>query len=390
MRILAISHKLPDPRESSGDLRFHSILQLLAESHTVTLALSDQSNATQNGGSAALVRQYAVTSLAPTQAIGQSSPDIVLFEFYHVARKHLKAVRLHAPRAVIATDSVDVHFNRLESKARLSMDPRDCEEAASVKFEELEAYTQSDVVIAVSDEDAGILRTHLPGARIATLPNVHVIYPDQPRIGRRYGELIFVGGFRHEPNVDSIRHFVADIFPMIRTSSPDARLSIIGSHAPPEVHALACQDIAVLGFVPDTAPFLSSAYISIAPLRYGGGMKGKVGEAMAHGLPVVTTSIGAEGLGVEPGRHLLVANSDQEFANSVVRLLRDDELHDRLSRNSRQFIEERFSTQAMRATLTDFVAQSQGVRIKSLPLAQRLRHKSGLLYDRHIRWRLNA
>jgi glycosyltransferase involved in cell wall biosynthesis len=104
--------------------------------------------------------------------------------------------------------------------------------------------------------------------------------------------MIFVGGFRHEPNIDAVVYFCEEILPRVKNVIPEARFTIVGSYPPVEVKNLNNEYITVTGHVSSTTPYLQESYVSVAPLRYGAGMKGKIGEAMAHGLPVVTTTKG--------------------------------------------------------------------------------------------------
>lgn len=118
-------------------------------------------------------------------------------------------------------------------------------------------------------------------------------------------------------------------------------------------------------------------------------MKGKVGEALSHGLPVVTTRFGAEGFGLTPGTHLLVADGPAEFANAVIRLISDNALYERLSEAGYKFIDEHYSTKAMAAYLDQFVAQARAIKPKRLSAYVRLRLHLKNLYDKHIGWRVD-
>jgi glycosyltransferase involved in cell wall biosynthesis len=113
----------------------------------------------------------------------------------------------------------------------------------------------------------------------------------------------------------------------VKSQVPEAKLTIVGSHPPEQVLKLAAlEDVEVTGYVPETAIFLDRAALSVAPLRYGAGMKGKVAEAMAAGLPVVTTSIGSQGFGAVSGEHCIIADSAGDFAVAVIRLLKNPAL----------------------------------------------------------------
>ena len=124
-------------------------------------------------------------------------------------------------------------------------------------------------------------------------------------------------------------YFVKEILPLIRQDIPGVVFYMVGSHITETVQALASQDVVAVGYVPDLTPYLDGCRVFVAPLRYGAGMKGKIGQSMGFGLPVVTTSIGAEGMGLIDGEHILIADSPAAFARAVVRLYTDDLLWER-------------------------------------------------------------
>jgi glycosyltransferase involved in cell wall biosynthesis len=145
---------------------------------------------------------------------------------------------------------------------------------------------------------------------------------------------------------------VNEIWPLILRQQADLEFCIAGSNAPAEVLALSGRrGVQVVGYVPDLTQLFDRSRVFVAPLRFGAGVKGKVGESMAHGLPVVTTSIGAEGMSLRDGEHLLVADEPEVFADAVLRLIRDDALWTRLQANGRKFVEEMQSMGAVRAKL---------------------------------------
>jgi glycosyltransferase involved in cell wall biosynthesis len=215
---------------------------------------------------------------------------------------------------------VDLHFVREESGLKLGRSTAQI--VADNRRRELAVYSDADLVVNVTPEDDGILRHILPSIPTVIVPN---IVRSQPRSGRsRERLLFFVGNFKHSPNVDGIVWFGRETWPLITQEFPDARLEIAGSDSSDAVRALAdIRGIHLLGWVPETAPCLERAAVSIAPLRFGGGMKGKVTEALAHGLPVVMTSFGAQGFGGRSGEHYWVADDASAFARAVIELLRN-------------------------------------------------------------------
>ncbi|HUS16326.1 MAG TPA: glycosyltransferase family 4 protein, partial [Chloroflexia bacterium] len=147
---------------------------------------------------------------------------------------------------------------------------------------------------------------------------------------RDAGTLLFVGNFNHPPNVDAAVWLVEAILPIVRAECPGVRLLLVGKDPPSAVRALASAGVAVTGTVPEVAPYLREATVFVAPLRQGGGMRIKVLEALASGIPVITTPVGAAGIVAQPGRDLLVAEDAAAFAAAALRALEDPALRDRL------------------------------------------------------------
>jgi glycosyltransferase involved in cell wall biosynthesis len=165
-------------------------------------------------------------------------------------------------------------------------------------------------------------------------------------------------------------------------------MKIIGSNTPPEVLALASEFIDVLGYAPETTPYLENAFISVAPLRYGGGMKGKVGEAMSFGLPVVTTSYGAEGFGLTPGKDLLIGDSAESFAAQVIALLGDADLYARIAKSGYDFIGQHYSIAIVAPMLDSSLGRLALIPQHKIPLTRRLMMSCKYLYSRHVAWRM--
>jgi len=188
--------------------------------------------------------------------------------------------------------------------------------------------------ITCSEADAAFVRQDAPGIRIQVIPNgvdlkffrPSGILREDPPI------LLFVGTMHYYPNIDAVRYFFEAIYPFVRQARPDVRVQIVGHRPPPEIQRLADPpSIEVTGSVLDVRPYYERASVFIVPLRLGGGTRLKILEAMAMGLPVVSTSIGAEGLDIHPGEDIWIADDPRAFADGVLRLLSDRALWDRLS-----------------------------------------------------------
>lgn len=311
---------------------------------------------------------------------------MVIIEWYFSAAPLIDVIRSIQPVARVVTDSVDVTFNRLWAKARVSGLAADREKAAAVQALELDTYRASDLVLSVSDQDAGILASHDASIRTFTIPNIHPIHEpvDQQGCGKTF---VFVGS-KSEANDDAIRFFCGDVLPLILAEEPDAVFRAVGTVSKPPLTEHLAPSVEWLGFVPETRPHLESSLISVAPLRYGGGMKGKVGEAMALGLPVVSTTTGAEGFGIVPGRDILVADDAAGFASAVVSLLRDAPLREQLRMAGWGFIRDNYSDVAVRKRVDALVACINGLEPKRLAPGKKLALGLKEWWARHVAWRI--
>ncbi len=194
------------------------------------------------------------------------------------------------------------------------------------RFEGAECRRVSRVV-AVSAQDADVFRREYGVAEAPDVPTgVDTEYfVRQPEVTRRPGSMVFTGSMDWMPNEDGIAWFVESILPRIRREIPEATLTIVGRNPTAKVRSLHAPDagVTVTGSVPDVRPYLASHQLFIVPLRVGGGTRLKIYEGMTMGLPTVSTTIGAEGLPVVDGEHLLLADDPDSFARDCVALLRD-------------------------------------------------------------------
>jgi glycosyltransferase involved in cell wall biosynthesis len=195
-----------------------------------------------------------------------------------------------------------------------------------------------------------LLRGEGIGPKIEVVPNIHAVRTDVPPFGSRRN-MLFIGGFRHPPNEDAVMYFVQDVMPLIRSELPGVQLLVVGSNVPPSIRKLASADVSILGYVPDVEPVFDACRLSVAPLRYGAGVKGKVTQSLAWGLPAVATPIAAEGLEMVNGEHLLVASDPVEFARRVIDLYQDEQLWTRLSHNGSRHMEACLGYESIRASV---------------------------------------
>jgi GT2 family glycosyltransferase/glycosyltransferase involved in cell wall biosynthesis len=363
-RILMFDHILPLPNFNSGCLRMNNIVKsLVNQGHKITFV--SLSNADPDNYKDFLRKMGVETVYLNFEAwefsdkknsiidqilrmleIYNNNYDIVYFAFYWVANLFMRNVKRRLPNAIVYVDSVDIHFLRKQREAELHNDKKYLLAAEKTKIEELLVYARADAVITVTEEDKKVLNKELPGKPVFIIPNVHDIIPTNVGFGERR-DLLFVGGFNHLPNVDAMLYFCKEIFPKVKEKIPDIKLWIVGSNPTEEVKALANGSVIVTGWIDDTKPYLDKCRISIAPLRYGAGMKGKVGEAMSQGLPVITTQVGSEGFGIINSEHAIEVDKTNEWVEKTVNLYNDEKLWKKLSSNGQALMAGKYGSERM-------------------------------------------
>ena len=268
--------------------------------------------------------------------------DAILVYRYHVLEHILADIRAHAKDACLLFHVADLHFLRQQREAELSGDAEKQAEAKAIKERELAVAGAADCTITHSTVEAEVLAQELPGATVAVWPLMYEVFGTSvPFTARR--DICFLGGYRHTPNVDAVMHFVSNVLPLIRASDPTIRFLIAGANAPQSVRDLAGDGIEFLGLVEDLRDLFDRVRVFVCPLRYGAGAKGKVMSSLSYGLPVVSTTIGVEGAGLDDGEHVLVADSAEEFAATTLRLYNDVTLWNRLSIAGQNLLEDHFS-----------------------------------------------
>lgn len=215
---------------------------------------------------------------------------------------------------------------------------------------EAEECRRFDHVVAVSDTDARIIREDYGVKSVSFVATgVDTDYFSPSRGARDDHEIVFVGTMDWMPNDDGVQWFVKDVLPLIREQVPRATLTVAGRTPSEALRRLAARTagVQITGTVPDVRPYLSRAAVSIVPLRVGGGTRLKIYEAMAMATPIVSTAIGAEGLPVRHGEHLLIADSPRDQATAVVELLGDRGSAARLAENALRYVQQHCSWAAV-------------------------------------------
>ncbi len=235
------------------------------------------------------------------------------------------------------------------------------------QWQRMEQYERNtcrrfDAVLTVSEEDTQTSRNlhgleNLAG-HVPTGVDLD-FFSEPPRQTAPAPTVVFLGSMDWHANVDAVLHFAAEIWPLVVSRFPNARFVVVGRDPPPEIRALegTARNMEVTGTVRDVRPFLRSAHVMVVPLRIGGGTRLKIFEAMAAEVPVVSTSVGAEGLTLEHDRHFLKADTPTEFAEAVIGILTSPDMAAQLAKNARIEIAEKNSWRQAAAVLENHLQQ---------------------------------
>ena len=360
-RVLVIDANTPRPDHDAGSLlKFYHLKLLQSLGYQVTfvpdnlLHDGEYTRDLQRLGVECIYEPHCM-SMRHLLTVRARDFDLAMLCRPYVAIRHIDALRRLSPETRIIYDTVDLHYLRERRQAEMEKNPLMRERAERTRQDELKLITQADAVIVVSPVEKDIL------ARDATRANVHVlqlVIPEEPQgpgfETRR--DILFIGGYQHTPNVEAVLYFCREILPGLQQRIPDLKFLVLGSRPTPEIQALASEHVKVLGFQKDISPYFNACRLMVAPLRFGAGIKGKLGTSFSYGLPVVASTIAAEGMFLQHGREALIADTPQEFADAVVRLYNDPRLWAEMSTAGRQLLRERFSPEVIREGLVHVIA----------------------------------
>jgi glycosyltransferase involved in cell wall biosynthesis len=280
--------------------------------------------------------------------------DVILLSGAFVAARHLAAVRRFAPHAVCLFDTIDLHFLREYRAAKLTGNVPRLQSALKLKRTELAIARVVDATLVVSEREKRVLEREDPRIRAWVVPSVQDVHPTPAGLRLRR-DLLFLGAYSFEPNVDAMVFFVRHVWPDVQRRLPGVRLRIAGADPTAEIQALEREDIEVTGPVGDLAGCFDRCRVFIAPLRFGAGIKSKLLLSMAHGVPVVASPMAVEGLPARDGEDVLVAETPGEWASQIGRLYDEDALWSRLSANGRSLVHTHYSVDAVGARVATLV-----------------------------------
>jgi tetratricopeptide (TPR) repeat protein len=269
-------------------------------------------------------------------------------------QKYASLIR-RQPEIKLIYDTVDLHYLRLKRAWGIDPSQYPKEEWVEMQAKELNMAQQADLTITVTTMEQKILEAQ-GIEQVAVIPNIHRTYQDEiPHFAQREG-ILFIGSYNHAPNVDGVLWLCQEVMPFVWQINPDIKVTLLGHNPSPEVLALGSDRITVTGYIDDVSPYFLSHKLSVSPLRYGAGMKGKIGQSLEYSLPVVSTHIGMEGMNLVAEEHILAANNALDFAQQIIRLYTDADLWQKLSSNASKAIAN-YSPAAVQLKVAEIVQQ---------------------------------
>ncbi|HWF90903.1 MAG TPA: glycosyltransferase [Terriglobales bacterium] len=276
-----------------------------------------------------------------------------------VPEQYLGAIRQQSPNTRIAVLTDDQHGLRELRMAQLNGGWADFERAEDYSMREFEVYRSADIVLCISDDDRRGLLAKDPALNVRLLPMRAELLPDGGELATREG-ILFLGNFANAANRDGAEWILREVWPLVRAQIPGATLSLAGSNFPAGLGSQH-EGVKAIGHVPDLQPLLLQHRVFICPIRFGTGIKTKNLSALGSGLPLVTTTIGAEGMNLRHGHSALIADTAEAFASEIVRAYTDNILWRQLSREGRQHVSVEFGHKRLQASICALADQARTI-----------------------------
>jgi glycosyltransferase involved in cell wall biosynthesis len=283
--------------------------------------------------------------------------DVVQYEFCQMAPFTFR--RLGPKPPVFVLDEHNIEYDVLKRTASASRQASRLVYNAvnwrKLAAEERSAWRLFDGITFTSKRDQEFVAREVPSARTAVIPNgVDVDTFAISEAPVEPGTILFFGAINYFPNEDGVVYFVDEILPRVRAERASTRFLVLGPGAHEPVLSRSGNGVEILGMVDDVGPYIDRAEVVVVPLRIGGGTRLKIVEALSKGKAVISTRLGAEGIDVEHEKNILLADDPESFAKAVSRVLGDPELRQRLGREGRKLMEERYSWRTITGDLVEF------------------------------------
>lgn len=348
--VLIIDSLIPEFNKDSGSRRLFELIKLMLASDRDVFLMADLKEYKYRSDYIQAFKDQGVhvyepcldeqnTLITKKRFIEKIGPQ-VQFAWLHrpiVFDKYYSVVKKSNQNCKCIYDMVDFHYLRLIREYELNKDNSLKAEAEVFLKMEIGNCNKADIIIAISQYDKTALQEHYSDdSKIEVIGNVHQFIEkptDFPSFKDRSG-VLFLGSFRHPPNKDAVLFLKNDIMPLVWNKNPEIEVVIVGSYAPQEILDLNSDKFVVKGFVNDLTECFKHSRLFIAPLRYGAGIKGKIGQSFEWSLPLVTTDVGIEGFDVSPYYDDMIANTAELFASKILELYENEDLWNKVSSHS--------------------------------------------------------
>ena len=354
--IVVFDERVPSPDRDAGSLRMFMILKTLAKWSRVIFVPFNRPQSVDY--ERALWKEGIETADAVDYRplLDDKNVAATIVSRPSMGEVFIHRIRRTNPGIKIVFDMVDTHFLRFQREHEISGEAAALAEATRYRKIERRLAQQSDLVWCASVDDKQVMAREAPNTRIEVVPTIHELR-DRGKPFEERLDLLFIGNLAHRPNDDAILFFMREVYPALIQKLPSVRLDIIGDNPSTAILTYNSESVRIRGYVPDVEPYLRERRVFVAPLRFGAGIKGKVGEAMAYGIPVVTTSIGAEGFGLTHGLDVMIADDPESFAAAIEQLYSQKDLWERVARNGRLRIEKHFTPEVIAETINNSIKE---------------------------------
>ncbi|MEO8240024.1 MAG: glycosyltransferase [Flavobacterium sp.] len=352
--VLIVDTKIPEFNKDSGSRRLTEIIKMILKNNIGVFLMADFKEYRYKSEYIEIFREMGAIVYEPS--LDESGELItkekflkiilpkVNFTWLHrpeIFGKYYPIVKKYKPEAKIFFDMVDFHYLRFKRESELMNNSEIMKTADKYLKLELDNCKKADKIIVISDLDKDALKEHyVDDSKIISIGNVHqYLKNDTPVNFENRKNLLFIGGFDHKPNVDCVNYLHEEIMPLVWKTHTETAIVIIGSNPPDSILKLNSEKFKILGYVNDVSSYFLNARIFVAPLRYGAGIKGKIGQSLEYGLPLVTTNIGAEGFDFGQNKSYTIGNTSKEIVDNIIAIYENETLWKKLSADAEKVIE---------------------------------------------------
>jgi glycosyltransferase involved in cell wall biosynthesis len=395
-RALVCSYYVPQPDRDSGSRRIFDHIDFLQEAGWKVSFVA--SNGLGDARYARVLQQRGVAIYDGTESridefLTARRFDLTIIAFWPIAEFYAPVLRRLSPTTRLIVDSLDLHF--LRDARRIFHNPSGEEglglldkNYASQMTGEVNTYAAADAVMAVSKKEADLVNNLVGDPTLAyAVPDNEDLAPSSVPFAERKG-ILSIGSYEHPPNIQAVEYLCKEVLPRLDPAVMAEHPPYIVGNALDETvrsYGRELPQVRMVGWVPSIVPYFQRARISVIPLLHGAGTKRKMVQALMSGTPTVSTSIGTEGLGLRDGKHVLIANDPDTFADAITRLLEDEDLWQRLAREGRAHIEKTHGRKAAQRRFGQAIkgALSKNAKPRMLPELDREEFQERVNYQYH-------